>query len=235
MKDFYYILGTSSKASTTEIEAAYRKLALKFMDEQDSFMNAHYREIAEAYDILRDDRRRRKYDAVFRRRQRRQLAAFRVKYLNIALTLTFLVVTALFAEYVIRSMRGHPKKTTPKPVVQSANSVATITAHPKKHHKAVIAISPGTEKPAKAHTVPAPKPGISRTSPRTPTDSTYAATLHANVTGIIYLHQSPDYGSAVLAKLPDATEVHILQKGDTWYKVNYNGQEGYVIKGAVER
>jgi uncharacterized protein YgiM (DUF1202 family) len=239
MKDFYYILGTRGNASAAEIEAAYQKLARKFADEEDAFMDAHFREISEAYDTLRDDRRRRKYDAALRRSQRWYLATFRLKYLNIALTLTFLVVTALFAWYVVRSIQGHPQKIAPKPVVQPAAVVAT-PAHIKKQHKIVSARKPGTVPAANAEIkpstpVPAPYTEVARSAPRKNPDSTYTATLHANVTGIVYLHQSADYGSAVLAKLPNATQVRVLQKGDLWYKVSYNRQEGYVIKSAVGR
>jgi len=239
MKDFYYILGTANDASTTEIEAAYHKLARKFMDEQDAFMDAHFREIAEAYDILRDDRRRRKYDAAFRRSQKRYLAAFRLKYLNIAVTLTFLVVTALFAGYVIRNLQGHPKKIVPKPVVQPAAAVAA-PVHLKKHHKTLLTGKAVVPLPSTDNKIAAidPKPPVTSASaairpvPHAAPDS---ATLHANVTGIIYLHESADYASPLLAKLPDASRVQILQKGDIWYKVSANGQEGYVIKSVVER
>jgi hypothetical protein len=230
MKDFYYILGTASNANATEIESAYQKLARKFMDEQDDFMDAHFREIAEAYDILRDDRRRRKYDAAFRRSQRRYYAAFRLKYLNIALTLTFLVVTALFAGYVIRSIQGHPKKIISKPQIQPA-VIAAAPVHAKKHHKAALAAKPATV--IKAGT-DAPRPAP-RAIPVRQSDSVHMVTLHANVTGIIYLHELPDYASPLLVKIPNATPVRVLKKGDAWYKVSYNGQEGYVIKGAVER
>jgi uncharacterized protein YgiM (DUF1202 family) len=64
-------------------------------------------------------------------------------------------------------------------------------------------------------------------------DSTYITTLRANITGIVYLHQSPDYNSAVLAKIPDAAEVRVLQKGAAYYKVSFNGRSGYVIRSAV--
>ncbi|MBS1532586.1 MAG: DnaJ domain-containing protein [Bacteroidetes bacterium] len=233
MKDFYYILGTASDAGTDEIEAAYQKLARKFMDEQDAFMNAHFCEITEAYDILRDERRRRKYDTALRRSQRRHLAAFRLKYINVAVTLTFLVVTGLFAAYVMRNLQGHPKNTTSQPTTQTTVAASAMPGHAKKHHKFVIAPAKAKEKqaeaPAAVKTVPAAHPATP-----VPPDSTYTTMLHANVTGIIYLHRSPDYGSAVLAKLPDATEVRVLQKGADWYKVSFNGQDGYVIKSAVE-
>jgi len=227
MKDFYYILGTARDASAPEIEAAYEKLARKFADEQDEFMDAHFREIAEAYDILRDAARRRKYDAALRRSQDKQLAAFKLKYLNIGVTLMFMTVTALFAGYVIRTLNGHPaKKIVSKPAGQSATAVA-IT-HAKKHHKALTSRS--------VTPLAAPTPvTTSVTTPARRSAPTDSATLHANITGIVYLHQSPDYNSAVLAKIPDATKVRVLQKSDAYYKISYEGQEGYVIKTAIER
>lgn len=204
MKDFYYILGTARDASAPEIETAYEKLARKFADEQDEFMDAHFREIAEAYDILRDAARRRKYDAALRRSQKKQLAAFKLKYLNIGVTLMFLTVTALFAGYVIRTLNGHPaKKTVSKPAVQPATPVAV--KHIKKHHKAVVYPVPPALKPIAS---PAMRHAPAATS------ALDSATLHANITGIVYLHQSPDYNSAVLAKMPDAAQVRVLQKGD---------------------
>jgi DnaJ domain len=229
MKDFYYILGTPRDAAAPEIEAAYQKLARKFADEQDAFMDAHFREIAEAYDILRDAPRRRKYDAALRRSQKKQMASFKLKYLNIAATLTLLAVTALFAGYVIRTINGHPaKKIVPKPTAQPA-AVAAVT-HVKKHHKTPAATQPTVSHPAPgAVPTPHPAPPAMRLAP---TDS---ATLHANITGIVYLHQSPDYNSVILTKIPDAARVRILQKGDAWCCVSYNGQQGYVIKGAVKQ
>lgn len=229
MKDFYYILGTARNASAPEIETAYEKLARKFADEQDEFMDAHFREIAEAYDILRDNTRRRKYDAALRRSQQKQLAVFKLKYLNIGVTVMFLTVTALFAGYVIRVLNGHPaKKAIPKAAVQPATPV--VVTHAKKHHKAPVAVQQTA-----THTAPLisaakhPAPAVARAAP---TDS---ATLHANITGIVYLHRSPDYNSAILAKIPDATKVRVLQKGDAYYKISYEGQEGYVIKSAIEQ
>jgi hypothetical protein len=227
MKDFYYILGTANDASAPEIEAAYEKLARKFADEQDEFMDAHFREIAEAYDILRDAARRRKYDAALRRSQKKQVEAFKLKYLNIGVTLMFMTVTALFAGYVIRTLNGHPaKKIASKPAVQPA-APATVT-HVKRHHKPLASppdgdrdaarLAPGAlpaNRPAPGAS-PQPRPAPPALRPSTP-DS---VTLHANITGIVYLHQSPDYNSAVLTKIPDAARVHVLQNGTVYYKVS---------------
>src|ERR1700710_1487711 len=135
MKDFYYILGTSKNATSEEIDAAYQKLARKFLhnEDEDEFIDSHFREITEAYDVLRDATRRRKYDAAFKQSQTKRMAVFKLKYLNIAVTLTFLTVTALFANYVISSIRGNGhKKTEPVTVTQPTPAVIAA-AHPKRY------------------------------------------------------------------------------------------------------
>lgn len=243
MKDFYYILGTASDASPPEIDAAYHKLARKFMqnDEHDEFMDAHFREICEAYDTLRDTTRRHKYDLAFRRNQKKQLAVFKLKYINIAVTLTFLVITALFAVYVIRTLRGHEaKKIVPKQVAEPP--VALI--YPKKHHKTVVPAITAIKKPLFIKDTIAKKPVLQKEAPPAPTvaaiprksnDSTYNTTLHANITGIVYLHEQPDYNSAIMAKMPDAAEIRVLEKGPLYYKIRYDGQTGYVLKSSVTK
>jgi hypothetical protein len=232
MRDFYYILGTNSNATSTELDAAYQKLAGKLRadeDGRDEFMNAHFREITEAYDTLRDSHRRSKYDAAVKKNQSRQLAVFKLKYLNIAVTLAFLGITTLFAVYVIRSVQGHAvNKTLQK---QQAEQPLAKSA-PKKHRKSAVSTTP---KPL-IITDTAIKRKIKITpviEPQTSTDSADIATLHANITGIVYLHQSPDYNSAVLAKIPDAARVHVLEKGQVYYKIAFNTQTGYVLKSAV--
>jgi len=195
-------------------------------------MDAHFREIAEAYDVLRDARRRSKYDAAFKKNQKKYLSVFKLKYLNIAVAITFLAVTALFADYVIRTIRGHEVKkvVVPKP---TAPVKPTILTHPKKHHKFVTLLV--KKHPAKIDSIPKhPQQAIPVAAPKPIIDSTYTATLHANITGIIYLHQSPNYTSAVLTKIPDAAQVHVLQKGKVFYKVMFNDQTGYVLKSCVE-
>jgi len=232
MKDFYYILGTTHDATPLEIDAAYQKLARKFRqagDEQDEFMDAHFRDISEAYDTLRDAGRRRKYDLAFKKNQKRHLAIFKLKYLNIAVALTFLVVTALFTDYVIKTINGHaPKKTIQKP---ARIKPLVALSRPKKHHKAVAVTKKPVTHPDTARIQPVKSVPAVAAPPIG--DSTYIATLHANITGIVYLHQAPDYSSAVLAKIPDASKVRVLQKGTAYYKVIFNGQTGYILKSAV--
>jgi hypothetical protein len=233
MKDFYYILGANSTATPPEIDAAYQKLARKFYQtegEQDDFMDDRLREITEAYDVLRDPKRRKQYDAAFRKTQQKQLAAFRTKYLNIGISIMFLAVTALFADYVYKNLRGHPvKKVTvaPQPVAQPA-PVAVI--HPKKHHKAILP-APRKAAPDTVAKQSAPPP-VHPAPVKANIDSSLVA-IHANITGIVYLHEWPDFNSQVVAKIPDGAKVHLVHKGSAWAKVEYDEQTGYVLKGSI--
>ncbi|MEE4198713.1 MAG: J domain-containing protein [Bacteroidales bacterium] len=64
-KDYYKILGVSKDASTEDIKKAYRKLAVKYHpdknpDNRDA--EARFKEISEAYEVLRDPEKRKKYD-----------------------------------------------------------------------------------------------------------------------------------------------------------------------------
>jgi curved DNA-binding protein CbpA len=68
VKDYYYILGISNKASLSEIQQAYKKLSLKFHPKEngnDPFFVMHYGKIKEAYEILSDDHKRFRYDKAF--------------------------------------------------------------------------------------------------------------------------------------------------------------------------
>ncbi len=65
LKDYYKILEVFPTASSQEIKKSYRKLAFKYHPDQNptnTFAEAHFREINEAYEILSHPARRRKYD-----------------------------------------------------------------------------------------------------------------------------------------------------------------------------
>lgn len=65
-RDYYDVLGVSREASDDEIKKAYRKLALKHHPDKnpgDTRAESKFKEAAEAYDVLRDDEKRRIYDA----------------------------------------------------------------------------------------------------------------------------------------------------------------------------
>ncbi|XP_076234857.1 dnaJ protein homolog 1 isoform X2 [Calliopsis andreniformis] len=63
-KDYYKILGISKSASDDEIKKAYRKLALKYHPDKNRSAGAEekFKEIAEAYEVLSDAKKREVYD-----------------------------------------------------------------------------------------------------------------------------------------------------------------------------
>lgn len=63
-KDYYKILGIAKGASDDEIKKAYRKLALKYHPDKNRSAGAEekFKEIAEAYEVLSDTKKREVYD-----------------------------------------------------------------------------------------------------------------------------------------------------------------------------
>src|ERR671927_1925062 len=64
VKDPYKVLGVDKKASQDDIKKAYRKLARKYHPDTNSDAGAEqrFKEISEAYDVLGDPEKRKKYD-----------------------------------------------------------------------------------------------------------------------------------------------------------------------------
>lgn len=140
MKDFYYILGTERDCTPQELTAAYRKLAHKLQppgQEQDDFLDSHFNEVSEAFQVLSDPVRRRKYDMAYKKHYQRRLYYFKLKHLNIAVTLSLILLTGLFGMYVYKSVYGGKKKAVVQPMVAAA--VPKPKLHRKKHHIAAIA------------------------------------------------------------------------------------------------
>lgn len=63
-KDYYHVLGIKEDADLKDIKKAYRKLALKFHPDVNANTDAEdrFKEVAEAYEVLKDDTKRAKYD-----------------------------------------------------------------------------------------------------------------------------------------------------------------------------
>jgi len=64
-KDYYSILGVSRNASEREIKQAYRRLARQYhpdVNQGDKSAEAKFKQINEAYEVLSDKEKRRKYD-----------------------------------------------------------------------------------------------------------------------------------------------------------------------------
>jgi curved DNA-binding protein len=67
-KDYYTILGVEPDAETGDIKAAYRKLARKYHPDLNPEPGAEekFKEVAEAWEVLKDDARRAEYDELRR-------------------------------------------------------------------------------------------------------------------------------------------------------------------------
>jgi molecular chaperone DnaJ len=64
-QDFYELLGLTKTASADEIKKAYRKLAMQYHPDRnpgDAEAEAKFKEISEAYDVLKDEQKRSAYD-----------------------------------------------------------------------------------------------------------------------------------------------------------------------------
>ena len=64
-KDFYKTLGVDRNTSAEDLKKAYRKLAMKYHPDQnkdDPTAEAKFKEINEAYDVLKDPQKRAAYD-----------------------------------------------------------------------------------------------------------------------------------------------------------------------------
>jgi len=265
MKDFYYLLGTDNKATPQEINSAYRKLAQKFDQdgsEYDHFLDSHFREITEAYQLLSDPVRRHKYDMALRKHQQRRFYWwFRVRHLTVAASLSLIVFTGLFGWYVVNSLKRSKKAVvvkTPtfiaakvkhhkkkklllKKAKDAAPLIATTIAMPIKVKKDTLIVkkaAPVIEAPKQApliatQPVTAKQPAVMKSPVAEPQNESYIATIQANMTGIVNLHQQSGYTSAVIANIPNHSQVKVLEKGQSFYKISYNGQTGYVPKWTI--
>ena len=65
-KDYYEVLGVAPDVDDKTLKTAYRKLARKYHPDvsKEAEAEARFKEVAEAYDVLRDPHKRAEYDQV---------------------------------------------------------------------------------------------------------------------------------------------------------------------------
>ena len=61
-RDYYEALGVGKSASDDEIKKAFRKLAVKYHPDKEGGDEAKFKEINEAYEVLKDKQKRQRYD-----------------------------------------------------------------------------------------------------------------------------------------------------------------------------
>lgn len=61
-RDYYEILGVSKNASPDEIKKAYRRLAVQYHPDKQGGTEEKFKEINEAYEVLKDESKRKRYD-----------------------------------------------------------------------------------------------------------------------------------------------------------------------------
>lgn len=61
-RDYYEVLGVSKSASADEIKKAFRRLAVQHHPDKESGNEEKFKEINEAYDVLKDAQKRQRYD-----------------------------------------------------------------------------------------------------------------------------------------------------------------------------
>ena len=61
-QDYYELLGVSKDASADEIKKAFRKAAVKYHPDKEGGDEAKFKEVNEAYEVLKDSQKRQRYD-----------------------------------------------------------------------------------------------------------------------------------------------------------------------------
>lgn len=61
-RDYYEVLGVAKGASADELKKAYRKAAVKYHPDKEGGDEAKFKEVNEAYDVLKDAQKRQRYD-----------------------------------------------------------------------------------------------------------------------------------------------------------------------------
>jgi len=177
---------------------------------------------------------------------------------GIGLSIALVLIALVFGVYVVESFNNSKvRKVIPETAVVAAP--VKIHKHHKKKHlfkdrtsddsvkiktesKLINTIKPipFSSKPsvpviAKPPVAAISKPPMVENKEPEPNGSyIYATIVKANVTGVINMRRSDDYSSPVIEKIPANSKVFVIEKGNAYYKVNYDNYVGYVPRWSLE-
>jgi hypothetical protein len=259
MKDFYYILGIAASSGPAEITEAYQKLSKKLypdLNDNDSYFKDRFLDIREAYETLIDPVKRKRYDIDLNRyKASKKQTSSKTRILDVVATLILIVFTALFGRYVIKSIYGSKEHQT-----YNAPAIVQAVKHKPLHHKrkkAKLSYVKALNKPAvfvkppitvNTPTIVEPAATISDyikeaplladapvSTPKVKEEIiVHKAEIRSNETGVVYMREFERYNSAVIKVIPDRTKVQVLEKGDRYFKVQFDSVAGYVPKWTVQ-
>lgn len=168
--------------------------------------------------------------------------------IDVLFTIILIAVTIIFGDYVYNAMNA-PIKSKPYTPPVAANTVPNTVSLKHHHHKhtvktkpvaqeskvssaAVIVTKAAPVKVPAAAVVPIPTPVITN-APEPVPNYLYKSTIHSNLTGIVNMRETAKLSSEVVKEIPGDSEVEVLEKGNAYYKVRFEGVEGFVPRWAV--
>ena len=183
----------------------------------------------------------------------------KTRAVDIGFTVVLACVSCVFGLYVYRAMNNPTKIDLSKPPTASvAPYHPVIVKHHKRKHglktktvtdsprvsDASEIINEAPPVPAKETTVQAapapiatepvhtPAPMFPRETPKPEPDKNYLyqTSVRANLTGVINMRKDDKFSSEVIKEIPSNSEVYVLEKGATYYKIAFNNNVGYVPK-----
>jgi len=176
---------------------------------------------------------------------------------GIGMTVTLILIALVIGVYMVESFSSSKARRVTTTSVVSPVPLKTHKHHRKKHslenkiaadsskHSSVItSISPVKPVPVRSKQPlesnnkqpqivnnKQPAPAINN---NTNQNFLYATYVRPNITGVINMRKFNDYGSEVIERIPANSKVFVIEKGDTYYKVFFNNDIGYVPKWSLQ-
>ena len=181
----------------------------------------------------------------------------KTKGLGTGMTVALILIALIVGVYMVESFsNSKARKVTTVSVVTPVPLKARkhhkkkrslenkIDGDSSKHNSAITSISPvksvlvrikqpvkGDNKQPQVVNNKQPAPAINKNENQ---NFLYATYVRPNITGVINMRKFNDYGSAVIERIPANSKVFVIEKGDTYYKVSYNNDVGYVPKWSLQ-